>query len=109
MFKTVQKAFNRKSFLEGVGLRNTPIAFQVGRYKIRHETLAEHRVICYETGILPYQVSFTDEYKNCLMVIVDENQLKEAQYTSEEFEKAVELATTLRVQLSVLKGSDIDG
>lgn len=106
MFRTAPQTFDRKSFLETTGDVKTPVAFQVGQVKVLHSTLAEHRVIYYETGILPHQVSFLDDSKSSITVVVDGSELEKAGYTVESFKKAVELATTAEAVIAAVDSGE---
>lgn len=93
--KTIK--FDRLYYLERMGMVDRELLIDIpGIVKVRKSTVAEHRVICYETGILPVEVKVKETNNECLVVEIDESDFYESSYDKLELQDVIKKITLFR-------------
>lgn len=83
-----QTSFDREPFLEQLDFSPPQHIFALGRIRVDRATLGEHRLIAYETGVLPNIVQYDSE--GILHMEINQSCLDLEDRTLDEFKAALE-------------------
>lgn len=108
VMNTATPGLERKPHLRKLGWIDQPQAVEVENVEVNPDTLGDHRLIAFETGVLPLRVRYGDDTKSTIDVYVKVSDLKREGYSTKEYKSRLNAVLIPRADVIVVNDSELE-